>query len=291
MKLCTSISPAWRALGLSDFELFSHLKDCGFSRICGEINAPMTDAEIEALLAALKTSGVKLIKERTKVMGREKLLSILESCRKLGVSKLVIPLLTDEHWKREDYMAANAAYLKSLIPAARENGVTLLIEHAGDYQNLHYTHGGMELNSLLDRVNEDGVLFNLNVGNLGMTDLDLYPEVRLLRDRLGSVDMNDNFFGMALGFDKEREDLGFAPLMGFLDYDEVMRGLTEIGYDGEVNLLLNYPRAVKKESLHISERRFDVFPLPLLKQFTVWTANVTRFMLASYNATIEEAEA
>ena len=291
MKLCTSISPAWRAQSLGDRELYSHIRDCGFSLICGELNAPMADAEIEQFLASLKDAGVKLVKERTSVTGKEKLLPILKTCKKLGVSKLVIPLISDEHWKREDYMEQNAAYLKSLAPIARENGVTLLIEAAGDFQNAHYTHGSMELIYLIDRAGEENILVNLNVGNLGMTDVDLYPEVRLLRDRLGSVDMNDNFFGMALGIDKQREDLAFAPLMGFLDYDEVMRGLTEIGYDGEVNLLLNYPRVVKKESRHITERRFDTFPLPLLKQFTVWTANVTRFMLTSYNVSIEEAEA
>lgn len=291
MKLCTSVSPAWRALNLTDRELFAHLRDCGFTCICGELDAPMDEARCGELLTALKDAGVTLVKERTRLTGRENLLPVFETCARLGVTKLVIPLITDANWTRADYTQINAAYLKSLLPAAKESGVTLLIEHAGDYQSHHYTQSGMALNALLDRVNEDGVLINLNVGALGMTDLDLYPEVRLLKGRLGSVDMNDNFFGMALGFDKQREDLALAPLMGFLDYDEVLRGLTELGYEGEVNLLLNYPRAVPKKSAYVTERRFDVFPLPLLKQFTRWAADVTKFMLTSYNVTIEEAEA
>ena len=130
MKLCTSVSPAWRAQKLSDRELYSHIRDCGFSLICGQLNAPIEDAETEQFLASLKDAGVKLVKERTSVTGKEKLLPILKTCKKLGVSKLVIPLLSDENWKREDYMEQNAAYLKSLAPIARENGVTLLIEAA-----------------------------------------------------------------------------------------------------------------------------------------------------------------
>lgn len=291
MKLCMSVSPAWRALGLEDRALYQNLRDCGFDHLCGELNAPVSAEEAEKLLSAMKDAGITLIKERASVTGKEAVLPLIRSCALLHVTKLVIPLLSDGSWTRDEYMETNAAYLNALSPAARDHGVTLLIEHAGDFQNAHYTHSTNELNHLLDLAGEKDVLINLNVGAVGLTDADLYPEVRLTGSRLGSVDVNDNFFGMALGIDKQREDLALAPLMGFLDYDEVMRGLTEIGYDGEINLLLNYPRAVKKESRRVTERRFDVFPLPLLRQFTVWTANVTRFILTSYNVTIGEAEA
>lgn len=288
MKLSIWVSPAWRALDLNDRALYGHLKDCGFSRVCGELNAPAGKEEAEALLSAMKDAGVTLVKERTSVLGKDALIPIIESCARLHVTQLVIPLLSAENWKRDEYMEKNAAYLRSLAPVARENGVTLMIEHAGHFQNAHYTHSTHELLYLIDLTGEDGIMVNLNIGAIGLTDVDLYPEIRLLKGRIGAVDMNDNFFGMALGIDKWREDLALAPLMGFLDYDEVMRALTETGYDGDMNLLVNYPRVLPKESPYITKRKFTCFPLPLLKQFTLWMKHTCEFIIASYGAGLEE---
>ena len=285
MKLSTSVSPAWRNLNLSGEALLSRLRDCGFRYLCDEPEA-LPASEICAFADArrhmMKDAGMVPVKVRA---GR--LLTandpMIEYCARLGARLLVVPLLSNESWSRAEAVAANAAYLRSLVPAARDNGVTLLIEHAGSFQKADYTHGAMELNALLERVDEpDWTAVNLNIGNIGLTDMDIYPEIRLLGQRIRAVDASDNFFGMALAAEKDREDLGLAPLMGFLDYDEVMRGLKEIGFDGAFNLRLNYPRVFPKHSPFVKEARLNRFPVELLEPFARWSRRVCEFMFAAY---------
>lgn len=295
MRLSFSVSPAWRVLNLSEYEILARHRECGFRYFCDEMDSPISQALSTAALSKEKLSiaqdaGVQPIKVRVHHETELKALyRAIEYTASLGVNKLVVPLITNEKWTRAEYTRANAEYLQSLSKAAKANGVGLLIEHVGDYQLPHYAHSSMELMNLLEKVETDNIAFNLNIANAGLTDLALYPEIHLLGTKILSVDASDHFFAMALGHDKERENLGLAPLMGFLDYDEIMRGLKEAASAEEFNIRLNYPRVFEKKSAFVPSPKLDRFPLPLLQQFTRWTLNVCKYMLATY-AIKEDAE-
>ena len=293
MKLSTSVSPAWRNLDLSEEKRLARLRACGFRYLCDEPDTlPASDvrAYADARRQMLRDADIIPAKVRAaRGTGADELERMILYCARLEAGALVVPLLANERWTRAEALEANVGYLRALAPAARAHGVTLLIEHAGDYQQPYYAHSAMELNGLLDRADAgDRVGINLNIGNIGLTDLDIYPEIRLLGKRIYAVDASDNFFGMALGREKEREDLGLAPLMGFLDYDEVMRGLKEIGFDGAFNLRLNYPRVFPKNSRYVAEYRLNRFPTELLESFTRWCASVCGHMFAAYGLEEEE---
>lgn len=286
MRLSFSISPAWRILNLSEYEILARHRECGFHYYCDEISESLSKEK----LSIAQDAGVTPVKVRVnQALDLEELYRAIEYTASLNVNKLVIPLLSEEKWTRDEYTQANVEYLRLLSKAAKANGVFVLIEHAGDYQLPHYAHSSMELTRLLEKADADNLAFNLNIANAGLTDIALYPEIRLLGDRIQSVDASDHFFAMALGRDKDRENLGLAPLMGFLDYDEIMRGLKEASSAEEFNLRLNYPRVFDKKSAFIPNPKLDRFPLPLLMQFTRWTLNVSKYLLTTYGIK-EDAE-
>lgn len=297
MKISTSVSHAWRNLDMGEEAVLARLRACGFRYLCDEPASLPEDgvcAFADARRKMMQSAGVVPVKVRAAAQsGFDALIRLIEYSARLEAGLLVVPLLSNESWSRAEDTKANSEFLRSLVPAARDNGVTILIEHAGNYQQPFFTHCAMELNALLDRVDEpDWVGINLNIGNIGRADLDIYPEIRLLGSKIRSVDASDNFFGMPLAAEKEREDLGLAPLMGFLDYDEVMRGLKETAYDGAFNLRLDYPRIFPKNSPFVNDYRLNIFPEELLEQFTRWTRSVCEYMLSSYGLDFDrEAQA
>ena len=296
MKLSFSISPAWRVLNLSESEILSRHRACGFRYLCDELTSPIPEGSASRLakenLKIMNDAGITPVKVRAENNANlESLYRAMEYAASLNVRKLVVPLIADERWTRAEYTKANADYLRTLSVAARQNGITLLIEHAGDYQLPHYSQSSMELNRLLEIVSDaDNIAVNLNIANVGLTDLDMYPEIRLLGKRILSADASDHFFAMALGHEKERENLGLAPLMGFLDYDEIMRGLKETDSAEELNLRLNYPRVFDKKSPFVDDPKLDRFPLPLLERFTIWTRHVCEYMMDSYGIPAEKED-
>lgn len=289
MYLSTSVSPAWKSLGLREEEYLVSLRECGFSLLCDEISGalPAGDAfeQGKNRKEFLQSVGMKAVKLR--LSGRyavEDAARAIVYCSALGADRMVLPFLFDNGWGRQEYLNQNGAYLRALTFAAKENGVTVLLEHAGGNTLPHYTHTSQELLTLLDESRAgDCFAVNINVGAIGLTDFPLYPEIRLCGDRVRGLDASDNFFGMPLAFEPERENLGFAPLMGFLDYDEVMLALKEAGYCGEFNLHLNYPRIFPKSSPYIREAKLNMLPEDLLKQFTVWARHSSEYILESYD--------
>lgn len=290
MQISTGIAPVWRALGLSKRQILLSLRECGFSFLCEEFDAAQTDfgaAYARERLALLHDCGLRPVKARAlspdPVRDTDSLIRIISICPQMDIPKLVIPLAAVPDNTRAEYLRLNRGYLGKLLPAAEEAGVTLLIEHAGHYQNAHYTHCGPELNALIESMGcPDHLMVNVNIAHQGMADIDMYPDIRVLGSRIASVDASDNFFAMPLGVMKDREDLGLAPLMGFLDYDEVMIALKEAGYTGEINLRMNSPRIFGKRSPYVTAPLLDTMPAPLVKRYYAWAYQVMEHILGTY---------
>ena len=289
MILSSSVSRVWRASGLDESEILKKYRQCGFGYICDEPASLPRDPEER--VGMFERSGVKVSKVRAfKTARKDELIALMDYCALAGAKTLVADLLTDESWDRQRFMELNRAYLADLSEEADKRGVLVLIEHAGPFQTPYYTHCSQELAELL-RKGDCGAGINLNIGNVGLTELNLYPEIRLIKQHIRGVDASDNFFAMSLAFDRHREDLGLAPLMGFLDYDEVMRGLKEAGYEGDFNLRLNYPAVFEKTETLPAPKRLEKLPVPLLESFTVWTRQVCEYMACAYDMPLKEVHA
>ena len=297
MKISISVPPVWRAQGLSEEELLKHLRSCGFRYFCEEFD---TSKEVGRGLAAerrslLKNAGMTAVKARALCEDPygniDGLLRVIELCAEEGIRELVVPMGVKTDNSRWEYYADNKAYLARLLPAARENGVKLLIENCGSYQNCHYSHCGYELRDIMEYLGyPEGLGLNLNIANQGLIEVNPYSDTRVFGSALCSVDVSDNLFGMPMGIMKDRENLGLMPLTGYIEFDESFAALKELNYDGVYNLRMNSPRLFDKTSPHVTDSKLAVMPLPLLARHYALAYKSVRYMLETYGYHDEAGE-
>ena len=295
MKLSTSVGRIWRAYGLEEIDIYAALRRCGFA--CADYDfdtserASWSDADAARwgrdLRSRMLDVGMEpVIAHISSKQPFEEAASVAQAVRcagGMGIKNAVIPLGARPNNSRAEYEQANCAYLRKLLEAAEDADVTLLIEHCGAWHIPHYTHNSMELIYMMEKLNSPSRLrANLNIAHLGIAELQPCPEISLLGPFIANVDAADNFGGMPLAVHPEREELGLAPMMGYIDYDRVMQGLKSINYDGIFNLRMDMPRVFEKHSPYCTDALLGIMPREFTERLTIWSRHLCEHMLATY---------
>ena len=300
MRISVSISPIWRKYNLSEPEIYRALKACGFDYadydFCPENadngwktaapkvwadNMKSRLADIGITLTSAHVSGINPAESEE---NRAAVTQAVLCAAALGIENIVIPLGTAPNNSRAEYNRANIAYLSALLPIAEDAGVTLLLEHAGSHLLPHHTHYALELEYLLGKLNyPDRLKISLNTGHMCVADIQPYTEINILAPYIRHVDASDAFGSMPLAVHPERETLGFAPLMGYADFDAILQGLCEANYDGFFNLRMNMPRVFEKNSPHYERARIPFMPQALTERLYTWSLHAAQYMLSTYN--------
>ena len=123
---------------------------------------------------------------------------------------------------QEAYFKENEAFFKALIPAMEKNNVNVLFEN-GARQERYYPILADDLNALIEYM--DHPLFGAawDVGHAHISLLDHYTEIMKLGKNLKAIHAHDN---------DTSSDWHDCPFFGTVDYDSLMRGLIESGYEG-----------------------------------------------------------
>ena len=301
MDISVSASPVWREYGLTEPEVFEQFKLCGFDCVdyefspgnqAGWIGSGL-DAWAERLRHAFGEAGIRPVIAHVSgfnpLYGSDKVERAVRCAGALGVTKAVVPLGWAKDNTRREYEKANLEYLERLLPVASESGVILMIEHSGSWLEPHYTHHAIELIRVLEMLGEPELLqVSLNTGRLGVAEIKPYTEILMLGGHIRNVDLSDNFGGMPLAVCPEREALGLAPMMGYIDFDRVMQGLKETAYGGGFNLRMNMPRVFPKTSPYHGDAPLRLMPLEITRRLYSWSLHVTEYMLNSYGFIGEE---
>lgn len=298
MKLSTSISPIWRKYELEETQIYEAIKNCGFDHVgydfCADNaqswlnqNAGQWGQQMKNQLSDMGVATVVAhVCDVNPFDGPESVEYVKQAvlcAGALGASNVVIPLGTRQNNSRREYELGNQQYIRQLLPAAEEANVTLLIEHCGAWHNTHYMHYAIEINRMMDKLGmPERLKANLNVGHIGVADIPPMEDIALLGDGIRNVDVSDNFGSMPLGNHPERENLGFAPMMGYINYDEVMQGLCDVKYDGFMNLRMNMPRVFEKNSPYVAEAKVPYMPQELTARLLVWSRHIMEHMLRTY---------
>ena len=295
MNISTAISPIWREYGLSEAEIFLKLRGCGFERLDYDFCPSNASSWLNAsagewakrMLGALESAGIRV--NLAHISGfdpftQEALVTRAVTCAgALGIPNAVIPLGYTRNNTRQEYEARNSAYLRRLLHTAEEFNITLLIQHSGSWLEPHYTHHAIELERMMEKLDKPPLLkVSLNVGHMGVADIKPHAEIRLLGSDIKSVDLSDNFGGMPLAVHPERENLGLAPMMGYIDYDRVMQALKDTGYSGFFNLRMDMPRAFDKQSFHHRDSPLALMPAGITGRLHAWSLHIAEHMLKTY---------
>ena len=258
MKISVSISPIWREYPLSEIEIYRALKRCGFDYVDYDFCAANAQGWMNGdsaawgreMSRAMEDEGIKAVSAYINgAWDDEAVERALRCAGAMGIKNVIVPLRCTANNTRREYEQKNQAYLRALLPVAEEADVTMLIEACGSWLLPHYMHHAIELNRMMEKLDmPERLKVNLNIANMTAADIRPYTDIRLLGKAIYHVDAADNFGSMPLAVHPEREQLGFAPMMGYTNYDAVIQGLCDVGYDGFFNLRMNMPRVFEKKS-------------------------------------------
>lgn len=150
--------------------------------------------------------------------------------RLLGCKRVVVHPRLPYGWggggTEEEYFQANVDLMKSLMPAAVENDVTVCLE------NMPFKKGEVfstmrEWLAVLDAVNHPRAKACLDTGHLNVMAEEPYAAVQALAKYLEAMHVHDNRWSL---------DMHLIPYQGTLDWNALIRGLQSIGFQGCVSL-------------------------------------------------------
>ncbi len=181
----------------------------------------------------------------------------IEIAGMLGVKHLIIhPVSPTQIPKDAELKEFNMSFYRSLLPYAKEYGVTVCLENMWGYDSRrgyiipNVCSFGKDLAEYVDALDSPYFAACLDVGHCGLVGEDTADAIRALgKDRLKALHVHDNDF---------RHDSHILPFHGSMNWDSVISALAEIGYEGNLtfeadSFLTGLPA---NESLYLSAEKY-----------------------------------
>lgn len=164
-------------------------------------------------------------------------LHLLDVCRAMGIEYFVMhPGTAVGPASPKESLEQSARWLRPFVEKAEKTGVKLCLEnmfHVVENNRVYHAFGVYpeELLELAERLDSPMVGFCWDTGHAHIGWLDQRRSIRMLGDRLWTTHVHDNR-------GQYSNDLHIPPFYGSLDWQAVMDGLREIGYQGTFNFEL-----------------------------------------------------
>ena len=149
----------------------------------------------------------------------------IEAAALMGIPLAVIHPIArhSSRTSKQDWFAENVAYLAPLCEKAKKLGVTLAVENmASTKESLHDHLYGCRAVEIVALAKKLGVKTCWDTGHAHTAGLAQSHEIELLGSTLALVHLHDN----------DGSDAHLVPLTGQIDWADVARGLTAVGYEG-----------------------------------------------------------
>ena len=149
----------------------------------------------------------------------------LYTCKQLGCKYLILhPFVDyiDNFETHEVGMKRNYDLMELLLPHAEKYGVTICLE------NLPFRYVDMsrvvEVKKLIKEIGSKNLAACLDTGHCNVINENLYDSIITFGEDLKTLHVHDNF-----GFSGDRH---YPPFKGSINWEDVVKGLNDIGYKG-----------------------------------------------------------
>lgn len=201
----------------------------------------------------------------------------IRCCAALGIKNVVVHSGYEAGLSREETFEKNKAFYMELLRCAERYGVNVLTENFNRMwiEDIYWVDSAADLKALVEFV--DHPLFHAcwDIGHGNMLETPQDEALRILGSDVYALHVQDN-----LG-DKDTHS---APYFGTTNFDSVMHGLSEIGYEGyftfEANNIL--PRGDNRRPFH-KENRLCRAPLGLRIQAEKFLYEIGKYILSEYD--------
>ncbi len=151
-------------------------------------------------------------------------------CSILGIDRITVHAGFGFVENMDKMLEINREYYSRLLPDAEKYGVNLMMENiAEEIYHRTFVVETADTMLILKQMLENHPLLRVcwDTGHANVKNLDQYANIKKLKGELYGLHIQDN---------NGYHDDHMPPLMGTVNYDEVMKGLLDIGYDGPFNL-------------------------------------------------------
>ena len=302
MKISISESSLWRTY-FPEKEYYPHIRQCGFEYIDYDYYDFIGDDTSEYLgehgldhakemrdyldslgITPLQAHAPKgePTQDREGILRRTK--RTIECCKIMGVKNLVYHTGAVPGMSRKEYMDFNVAYVRELLPLLEKNEICLCTENIGRWDEPYIARTASELLEMIEMVDHPLYQACLDTGHMSLEDGNMYETIVALGSHLRCLHVQDNYGSLSIPAVNGawRQDLHLPPLMGKVNFDEIMLALKRIGYTGTFNMEPEAPRT-RGLNQKYSKPLLRVIPLELCMEYYTWVHDVAEYILNAYD--------
>lgn len=147
----------------------------------------------------------------------------IEACAMLGIPHITVHGVFQYRNTPEEFIKENLRFYRELGETAEKVGVDILIENFEDGDYGYYFRFGQEMRQFIEEAGVPRLHACWDTGHANVRGSDQYRDILELGSHLRALHMQDNW-GTA--------DSHVIPMVGTTNFDQVLKGLTEIGYKG-----------------------------------------------------------
>ena len=305
LSMATSSLNSYLESGIDRRITLKALRDCGFTCVDFEITDDMLGenligcaVEIRDLLASLGLTAPQGHAPMYNPLNPPEYIDCIDLytrtlrfCKIAGIPYVVIHPGALKDNTREEFFEKNVAFFQSLIPAAEETGVGVLIENIGNYADPYHLWNGADLREMIDRVGHPLFTACWDVGHahhFWPEDGNQYDSIIALGDKLTALHVHENCGYFTEPRKHHRIDMHTVPYSSVhstLSFDAVLQGLKDIGYQGTFNFETLFPAAKNGASfIYQGEKvtKLQMLPLSLWQRFNEAQYEMGKYMLEAY---------
>ena len=303
MKLSFSSFPNeyFAAYANNEAEWFKLIRECGFPCIDFNITRNHLGDDLEARATELKETLAKIGMTAPQAHApsvnpfdpqNTDYLSLYERslrfCEIAEIPMVVIHAGTVKDNTREEYFSRNVDFYRELIPMAEKTGVEVLIENIGHAGDSNFLLTGTDLREMIDRINHPLFTACWDTGHGNLNRQNLYETIITLGDKLKALHVHDNAGYFEPSYRHHRIDMHTSPYAtqyASVNYDALLQGLVDIGYQGTFNFeVLTMTRSIRPSFTYHDEvvRTLEFPPIFLWKQAQSLLYNTGKYMLECY---------
>ena len=202
-------------------------------------------------------------------------LKCVDACGAWGIKNLVVHSGYSYGFSKQKTFEENKKFFLPLLERAEKHGVNILVENFNKMclKDIFWIDNATDLLELIKKVNHPLFHAIWDVGHGNLQEMTQYEELALLKGHVKAIHVHDNMGD---------NDTHQTPFFGTVNWDSVMHGLSNIGYDGYFTFEVTTPfcPASKRRAFEKDSRQT---PMELINAFEGYLYGLGKCILEKYN--------
>lgn len=201
----------------------------------------------------------------------------IECSAYLGIENLVVHSGHQRGILKEENFIKNKEFFLPVLDFAQNLGVKILTENLNLMKcpnEWYWTETVEDVKELVEYINHPNLYVCYDIGHANMQPVPQHEQLKVLGELIKAIHVQDNNAGA---------DYHLPPLVGTTNYDSVMKGLIDIGFNGYFTLEASNIFMNKDFKTPFEENRLALLPIEFRLKGEKLMYEVAKYILQTYN--------